>query len=229
MPDLQQALVGGESRGRLRNAWVLATSTCVHVAILIGVFALGSPRLLATVPPDSIVVQIVRPDEVAKGETGGSDSRSKPAQVKPPPSAAAPKFTSLYPWPVAPAAPPDASDTPAGDYRTFESTEKLSSDELAKFKARLKACWTPPAGAAGVKKLTAALRVAFRIDGTLAGPPELVEATASPFGPALVESAMRSVNQCAPYGFLPADSYDTWKSLSLTFSPDDIVVAAITK
>lgn len=292
MADLQQALVMGEAqRVRVRDGAVLLASALAHVAILLGVVLIGSPRLFATVPPQAIVVDIVRPEEVpeiAKGEVTDPATGSKPAQQqaqqpqaqqqqaqqpqaqqpqvqqpqvqqpqvqqqqqaqqqpqrqpsqqqqplaqqqpqqpqqRPPSAAAAPVFTSLYPWPVA----RPGSDTQTGDYRTFESTEKLSHDQLAQFKARLKACWTPPATAAGTRKLTAALRVALRIDGTLAAPPELVEATASPFGPALVDSAMRAVNECGPYGFLPADSYDTWKSLSLTFSPDDIAVAVVTR
>jgi hypothetical protein len=275
MPNLQQALVMGEAqRLRVRDGAVLLASTLTHVAILLGVFVIGSPRLFATVPPQAIVVDIVRPEEVpeiAKGELTESTAGSKPAQQQAqqppqqqqpqqqqaqqpqtqqqpqqqqaqqpqtqqqpqrqqpqqqqPAAAAAPVFASLYPWPVA----RPASDTQTGDYRTFESTEKLSHDQLAEFKARLKACWKPPATAAGTRKLTAALRVALRIDGTLAAPPELVEATASPYGPALVDSAIRAVNECGPYGFLPADSYDTWKALSLTFSPDDVKVAVVTR
>jgi hypothetical protein len=254
MPKLQQAIVIGEaSRLRIRTALVFVVSAFAHSVLLVTAFVVfGSPKLLATVPPESIVVDIVRPDEVdvAKGETGGPTPGAAQPQAKPqaqaqpqalpqaqplaqpqaqpqtkPQPPAAPIFTALYPWPVAPA----ASDTQAGDYRTFESTAKLSHAELSQLKTRLKACWIPPAGIAGAKKLTAAVRVAFRLDGTLAGPPELVEATASPFGPALVESALRAVSDCGPYSFLPADSYDTWKALSLTFSPDDVVVAALTK
>jgi hypothetical protein len=250
MPKLQQAIVIGEaSRLRIRTAFVFVISALAHSVLLVTAFVVfGSPKLLATVPPESIVVDIVRPDEVdvAKGEAGGPapgpaqpQAQTQPQmqpqaqpmaqpqvqpQTKPQPPAA-PIFTALYPWPVAPA----ASDTQAGDYRTFESTAKLSHAELSQLKTRLKACWIPPAGIAGAKKLTAAVRVAFRLDGTLAGPPELVEATASPFGPALVESALRAVSDCGPYSFLPAESYDTWKALSLTFSPDDVAVAAITK
>jgi outer membrane biosynthesis protein TonB len=264
MPDVQQALAIGDARRvRLREGGVVLASALVHVTILLGVSLFGSPRLLATVPPESIVVDIVRPDEIAKGELTAKPSGQKqgqqaqqPQQQQPqqvqqqqpqqvqqqqaqqrqaqqqqapqqaaPAAATAPVFTSLYPWPVA----RPASDTQAGDYRTFESTQKLEHDGLAGFKARLKECWKPPAVAASARKLTAAVRVALRIDGSLAGPPELVEATASPYGPALVESAMRAVNQCGPYGFLPADSYDTWKRLSLTFSPDDVAVAVVVK
>jgi hypothetical protein len=255
MPDLQRALVIGDApRLRLRGSGVLLASAGAHLAVLLGIFLFGSPRLLATVPPEAIVVDIVRPEEIgselketAAGPKQEQQARQQqqpqqqqpqqqqpqqqPPQLQPqqqaqaqpaPADATAPVFTSLYPWPVA----RPANDTQAGDYRTFESTGKLEHSELAALKARLKQCWKPPAGA---RKLTAAVRVALRIDGSLAGPPELVEATASPYGPALVESVMRAVNQCGPYGFLPADSYDTWKRLSLTFSPDDVQIAALTQ
>jgi hypothetical protein len=153
--------------------------------------------------------------------------RPQPQSLPLPVSAAvpaAPVFASLYPWPVA----RPGSDVQAGDYRTFESTGKLEHDDLAQFKARLKECWRPPV-AGGGRKLTAALRVALRRDGSLAGPPELVEVSASPDAVALVTTAKHALADCGPYGFLPAESYDTWKALSLTFSPEDITVAAVTR
>jgi len=84
----------------------------------------------------------------------------------------------------------------------------------------------PPAAG---PKVRATLRVVLRVDGGLAGSPELVEVSASPDAVALVTSAKQALAECGPYGFLPADSYDTWRSLSLTFSPEDIAVAAVMK
>lgn len=267
MPDLQQAAVIGNARWRrLRDNAGLIASALVHATLLVGVLLFGSPRLLATAAPQPIVVDIVRPEEIAKGETtrsaGSKQAQTEPqqqqAQAQPQqqpaqareqpqqsqsgtqpqgqqpqsqaqgtqaqPSAAAtaaPVFTSLYPWPEA------RPDVQVGDYRTFESLEKTEHHELADLKARLKQCWHPPAVSS--RKLTAALRVALRIDGSLAGAPELVEVSASPDAIALVASAKQALNACGPFGFLPADSYDSWKALSLTFSPDDIAVAAVTR
>jgi hypothetical protein len=253
---------------RLRGgAWLLA-SGLAHVLVLLAIVLLGSPRLLATVAPDPIVVDIVRPEEIAKGKEEADAKQSEPQpqkqeqpheiaqkqaepqkqpvqsqqqaqkqaepqkqpvqpQPQPMPVSAAPAgplYQSLYPWPVA----RPGSDVQLGDYRTFESTGKLDHNELAQFKARLKECWRPPA-AGGNRKLTAALRVALRTDGSLAGPPDLVEVSASPDAVALVASAKKALAACGPYGFLPAESYDVWKALSLTFSPDDIAVAAVTQ
>ena len=257
---------GGEEaqRPRLRDRAGLLASALAHGLLLVAIILFGSPNLFATVAPEPIVVEIVRAEELAKGElreptdTKQSQAQSqqqaepqkqqaqpqkqqaepqkqqaqpqKQAQPQPqslpvsPTAPAAPVFASLYPWPVT----RPASDVQVGDYRTFESTGKLEHDELAQFKARLKQCWRSPV-AGGGRKLTAALRVALRMDGSLAGPPELVEVSASPDAVALVTTAKHALADCGPYGFLPAESYDTWKALSLTFLPEDIAVAAVTR
>jgi hypothetical protein len=272
MAGLQQASIRGTGRSRLRDNAGLLASGLAHGTVLLAVLLFGSPRELATASPQSIVVDIVRPEEVPQGEVapsaapkqaqaqpqiqqqqaqpqsqqqreqqaqprrdqpqqaqGAAGERQQPQtqpqgmQAQPSTTgAAAPVFASLYPWPET------HPDVKEGDYRTFESLEKTDRHELADFKARLKQCWRPPAVAGG-RKLTAALRVALRMDGSLAGAPELVEVSASPDAIALVTSAKQALSDCGPFAFLPADSYDSWKKLSLTFSPDDIQVAAVTR
>jgi hypothetical protein len=254
----------GAQRPRLRDRAGRLASALAHGLLLVAIILFGSPNLFATVAPEPSVVEIVRAEQLAKGELrqpadakqsqAQSQQQAEPqkqqaqpqkqqaepqkqqaepqkqAQPQPQPlpvspaAPAAPVFASLYPWPVT----RPASDVQVGDYRTFESTGKLEHDELAQFKARLKQCWRSPV-AGGGRKLTAALRVALRRDGSLAGPPELVEVSASPDAVALVTTAKQALADCGPYGFLPAESYDTWKSLSLTFSPEDIAVAAVTR
>src|ERR1043166_4575349 len=240
-------------RPRLRDGAGLLASGLAHGMLLLAIVLLGSPHLFATAAPEAIVVEIVRPEELAKGKSleaadakqqqtqaqkqmqqpaqpqsqqaqqQGSQSKSQPLPVSGA-APASPRFASLYPWPVT----RPGGDVQAGDYRTFESTGKLEHNELAQFKARLKECWRSPV-AGGKNKLTAALRVALRTDGSLAGVPELVEVSASPDAVALVTSAKQALADCGPYGFLPAESYDSWKSLSLTFLPDDIAVAVVTR
>jgi hypothetical protein len=259
MSDRQQGSVGGEAqRRRLRDNAGLLASGLAHTLLLLGIVVIGSPRLFATPAPQAIVVEIVRPEEVAKGELRETPP-TKQAEAQPQQQAQAPQqaqaqqpllpqaqpqqqasqqrqspvkvasaapatpvFTSLYPWPVG----QPGGDVQEGDYRTFESMGKLEHNELARFKARLKECWHPPAAG---PKVRATLRVVLRVDGGLAGSPELVEVSASPDAVALVTSAKQALAECGPYGFLPADSYDTWRSLSLTFSPEDIAVAAVTR
>ena len=271
MPEQRASVTGEARRSRLRDNAGLLASMLAHAIALLAVVLLGSPRVLATASPQSIMVDIVRPEEVAQGEItrsaapkqaqtqpqiqqqqaqsqslqereqqmqprrdqpqqaqGAAGERQQPqtqsqGQQAQPSGAATPVFASLYPWPVA------QPDVQQGDYRTFETLEKSERHELAEFKARLKQCWHPPAVAGDGRRLSAALRVALRIDGSLAGAPELVEVSASPDAIALVASAKKALADCGPFGFLPAASYDGWKALSLTFSPNDITVAAVMK
>jgi hypothetical protein len=66
------------------------------------------------------------------------------------------------------------------------------------------------------------MRVAFRRDGTLASEPVLIEASASRDGPVVMQTAIRALKECQPYGFLPADKYREWKVLDLSFTPRDM-------
>jgi len=210
----------------MRPAYIWSISAVAHVVLLLVAFGiLSAPRLFATVPPEAIDVDIVRPEQVGASSTEPQAQSGSPAaptaSTAPRADPATPTYTSLFPWPV-----PAETDRQAGDYRTFESASDASADELGAFKARLMTCWAPIAGA---KKLTASLRIGLRPDGTLTGPPELVEGSASPDGLTLAQSAMRAIRQCEPYGGLPADKYNSWKQLSLTFTPDGVKVAAVTK
>jgi hypothetical protein len=103
-----------------------------------------------------------------------------------------------------------------------ENAAILSAQEIAAFKMQVQKCWNAPAGVGGTEKLHVVLRLALTRDGALTTPPALIEGTASPHGPALVESAIRAVRQCQPYRFLPQDRYEEWKVLDLTFSPNGV-------
>ena len=99
---------------------------------------------------------------------------------------------------------------------------KLSDDERATFRARLRKCWKLP-GAASLNQATrVVLRIYLRRDATLAGDPVLIEASASRDGPAVMQAAMRALKDCQPFAFLPADKYGEWKVLDLSFTPRDM-------
>ena len=101
-----------------------------------------------------------------------------------------------------------------------ESGARLSSAEIAAFKAHLRGCWTLPPGIAETQRVKVIMRVALKPDGALASEPTLIEASASALGPPLVRSAMRALKSCAPYSMLPTAKYKEWKVLDLNFSPD---------
>jgi len=110
----------------------------------------------------------------------------------------------------------DGFDAPA------DRSAALSSEAIATFKNQLKKCWNPPADVAGAPKTTVVLRVALSPDGGLRAKPQLLEASASPRGLALVQTAMRALSQCQPYSFLGPEKYSEWKLLDLRFSPDGL-------
>ena len=125
-----------------------------------------------------------------------------------------------------PAAIPMLLDLPNMQGRDFDAESmtvaKLSNDERATFRARLRRCWKLP-GAASVNQAThVVLRIYLRRDATLAGDPVLIEASASRDGPAVLQAAMRALKDCQPFAFLPADKYGEWKVLDLSFTPRDM-------
>jgi len=99
---------------------------------------------------------------------------------------------------------------------------QLSQSEIDALRKRLGECWNPPAGAANGGQLKVVLRVLFKPDATVATPPQLVAATASPFGPAMAESAKRAILTCQPFTMLRAEHYQQWKDIEITFDPREM-------
>ncbi|UZE52155.1 hypothetical protein ONR75_14925 [Rhodopseudomonas sp. P2A-2r] len=93
--------------------------------------------------------------------------------------------------------------------------------DTAAFRRHLKSCSTLPGSVAAGDKVRIVLRAYFAPDGRLAGPPTLLEASASAKGPALMQAAISALQACQPYAMLPAAKYKEWKILDLVFSPQD--------
>jgi hypothetical protein len=100
---------------------------------------------------------------------------------------------------------------------------QLSQDEISALKARLQSCWNPPPGINADTKIKASIAVVLKPDGSLAQPPVLVEATPSPLGPPLIESAKRAVLSCQPFTMLRPEHYQQWKELQLDFDPRELL------
>jgi hypothetical protein len=140
--------------------------------------------------------------------------------------AAAPAAPESTPSIFDPAAIPMLLNLPnmqGGNFDAESTTvARLSDDERAAFRARLRKCWKLP-GAASVNQATrVVLRIYLRHDATLAVDPVLIEASASRDGPAVLQAAMRALKDCQPFAFLPADKYGEWKVLDLSFTPRDM-------
>jgi hypothetical protein len=150
----------------------------------------------------------------------------KPQTTNPEGSAAAPAPPDSKRSIFDPAAIPLLLDLPNLQGRDFdaESTTiaKLSDDERATFRARLRRCWKLPGAASLNQGTRVVLRIYLRRDARLAGDPVLIEASASRDGPAVMQAAMRALKDCQPFAFLPADKYGEWKVLDLSFTPRDM-------
>jgi len=96
----------------------------------------------------------------------------------------------------------------------------LTDEQRSALKARLRQCWKAPGGLAPATRVV--LRVSLRPDGALAAEPMLIEASASRDGPVVLTAAKRALKDCQPFGFLPAEKYQEWKVLDLTFTPRDM-------
>jgi hypothetical protein len=101
------------------------------------------------------------------------------------------------------------------------SAAKVPADDIARFREHLKTCSVLPASIAPTDMVTIRLRVSFLTDGTLASAPLLIEASASAKGPPLMQAAIEALAACQPYAVLPADKYNEWKVLDLSFTPQD--------
>jgi len=111
--------------------------------------------------------------------------------------------------------PGDGFDAPATEQAA------VGSSPIAEFRRHLKTCSTLPKEIAASDKVAIKLRVQMTPEGRLAAEPLLIEASASMKGPLLMQSAISALQSCQPYAMLPADKYNEWKVLDLSFTPQD--------
>jgi hypothetical protein len=97
----------------------------------------------------------------------------------------------------------------------------LASSPIAEFRRHIKTCSTLPKEVGPSDKVAIKLRVMMRPDGRLAADPQLIEGTASVKGALLMQNAISALQSCQPYAMLPADKYNEWRVLDLSFTPQD--------
>lgn len=178
-------------------------------------------------------------------------SPPQPAQQAPPapasksaakshPAAAQHKMAAAPPAPTPPPPPPAIVKPPEPDLSVkypvnfglplsgpddFDAlaarAANVSKVDITAFRDHLKTCATLPGEIAPGDKVVIKLRANFSPDGRLAAVPILIEASASAKGPLLMQAAIEALLACQPYAALPADKYDEWKVLDLSFTPQD--------
>ncbi|MES2752898.1 MAG: cell envelope biogenesis protein TolA [Pseudomonadota bacterium] len=136
------------------------------------------------------------------------------------------------PQPAVPVAQPDITqrfgmmfslpDQSRGEFDAVASSAaNITLNDAAALRAHLKTCSILPQTISPSDNIKIVLRAKFLPNGRLAAEPLLIQASASEKGPALMLSAMKALETCQPYAMLPADKYDQWKMLDLSFSPKD--------
>ena len=158
----------------------------------------------------------------------------QPQQQQPPPQAPAytppePDLSVKYhvmlglPPALPPAAPSSQGRDKADDNFDGPATKAadIASNAVAEFRRHLMTCAKLPASVKTSDDVRVKLRVFMTPDGKLAADPQLIEASASMKGPLLMQSAISALQACQPFAELPADHYDEWKILDLSFTPKD--------
>jgi len=133
----------------------------------------------------------------------------------------APKETNVANMFGMPLALPDGRLGGAFDSAASE-TAKIERSSIDAFRGHIKSCASLPAGISPSDRISLVVRIALKPDGTLAGQPTLIEASASPKGPALLQSLFAGLAKCQPFNMLPADKYQEWRSLDIRFTPQDL-------
>jgi colicin import membrane protein len=115
---------------------------------------------------------------------------------------------------------PDAPET-VGSTTGSASVARMTANELDLLRARLAQCWSPPLGWTDPSEVRVVLLIELNQDGSVAGTPSVLESPQGAYSTTAPESALRAVRRCAPYA-LPAEKYDDWKQVKVTFDPRDM-------
>nr|WP_306268194.1 cell envelope biogenesis protein TolA [Pararhizobium sp. IMCC3301] len=100
-----------------------------------------------------------------------------------------------------------------------DNSNQLSQNEIDFLRRQLESCWSLQAGMEAAESIAVQVQMVLNIDGSLAGAPRVMNS-----GPGLsfqiaAERALRAVQACAPYSYMPQEKYDTWSVIEFNFDP----------
>jgi hypothetical protein len=206
---------------------------------------LGAPSSGAEAPSDSNSASLIAapPPQPALPQQQRADPKRDARQAKAPPAVppktAQPKAPLTAPPAQPQPRPEEAPDQPgAGEMFALPlslpdgrlgggfdapaiDAAKVGRDETTAFRQHLKSCSSLPAGIDSDERIRIVLRIPFKRDGSLASTPQLIEASASPKGPVLMQGAISALQKCQPYTMFSPDKYSEWKMIDLSFTPLD--------
>ncbi len=98
----------------------------------------------------------------------------------------------------------------------------LSVSEIDALRAQIARCWSPPVGVIDAGEMVVRIGMDLNPDGTLAGPPTLLNGSSDPIFTVAAEAAIRAVNRCQPYS-LPPEKYSSWQQIHMSFDPRELL------
>ena len=165
-----------------------------------------------------------RPQQIARNDAKVEAKKYNPGQFD-----ALLRNLAAQDIPASPDAPPRTMRVAAGRASAQPRAplgSQLSASEMDMVREQISRCWNIPAGARDAKDLVVEIRVVVLPDGNVqqATIVDQGRAAADPFFRAAAESARRAFFNplCRPLR-LPADKYETWKDMSVDFSPKDLL------
>ena len=117
---------------------------------------------------------------------------------------------------------PDAPQPQAQDNDSEKQAAgaRLTLSEVDAFRAQMRRCWSPPAGAREAENLVVNVRLSLTPSGTISAGPVVVNRAqlGDPFFRAAAESVLRAIRRCQPFS-MPVEKYQAWRNIELTFDP----------
>lgn len=100
------------------------------------------------------------------------------------------------------------------------ASDRLTMNEVDAFRAQMRRCWSPPAGAKQAENLIVRVRLSLTPNGAISAGPIVVNRglLGDPFFRAAAESVLRAIRRCQPFS-MPAEKYASWRNIELTFDP----------
>jgi outer membrane biosynthesis protein TonB len=97
---------------------------------------------------------------------------------------------------------------------------RLTLNEVDAFRAQMRRCWSPPAGAREAENLVVLVRLSLTPAGMISAGPVVANRRqlGDPFFRAAAESVLRAILRCQPFS-MPVEKYQAWRNIELTFDP----------
>ena len=105
--------------------------------------------------------------------------------------------------------------------RRGNDNARLSQSELDGLRQQISSCWNPPIGAVEAQDLKVLIQFSLTREGSVSDPPRVLNSSSNPMFRSAADSARRAILRCQPYS-LPADKYDAWQDVKVTFDPRDM-------